>query len=365
MLQKFSVAGFRGFKKKLVFDLSKVHDYAYNSHLVHNGIVASGVIYGANGSGKSCLGFAIFDIVGMLTDFQLADPMRDASAYLNADTTRESAVFEYTFLFGSDTVIYSYQKSAPDKILNEVITLNGCTILERSRNSANFMDNNNLNIPAMPENMSALRYVCRNTLLPDNHPAKAIMSFVEKMLWFRSLNARGYCGYTSGSSKLTDELSKNSKLKDFEAFLRDIAGIRLKLELLENISGNKELYIKYQHRLINFFNAASTGTQELLLIFYWTSIALDDAAFLFIDEFDAFYHFELAAKIVQHISKRQHLQSFFTSHNTSLASTQLMRPDCYFILSNGRITSFADATDRELREGHNLEKLLRSGEFNA
>ncbi len=35
------------------------------------------------------------------------------------------------------------------------------------------------------------------------------------------------------------------------------------------------------------------------------------------------------------------------------------------MLNNGKLTSFADSTQRELREGHNIEKMLRAGEFNA
>ena len=86
---------------------------------------------------------------------------------------------------------------------------------------------------------------------------------------------------------------------------------------------------------------------------------------MFIDEFDAFYHYELAEVIVKLLERMPSSQTILTSHNTNLLSNRIMRPDCYFILSENKLTSFANATRRELREGHNLEKLYMSGEFNG
>lgn len=85
---------------------------------------------------------------------------------------------------------------------------------------------------------------------------------------------------------------------------------------------------------------------------------------MFIDEFDAFYHYELAETIVKLLENMPQFQTILTSHNTNLLSNRIMRPDCYFILSENGLHSFANATKRELREGHNLEKLYMSGEFN-
>ena len=86
---------------------------------------------------------------------------------------------------------------------------------------------------------------------------------------------------------------------------------------------------------------------------------------MFLDEFDAYYHYELSETIVQIAEQMKHTQVIFTSHNTSLLSNRIMRPDCYFILTPNKLTSIVDATDRELREGHNLEKLYMSGEFDG
>jgi AAA15 family ATPase/GTPase len=88
-----------------------------------------------------------------------------------------------------------------------------------------------------------------------------------------------------------------------------------------------------------------------------------EASLMFIDEFDAFYHFELAEIIVKRLKALPLSQVILTSHNTNLITNRIMRPDCYFILTGGRLTSFKNATRRELREGHDLERLFLAGEF--
>jgi len=72
---------------------------------------------------------------------------------------------------------------------------------------------------------------------------------------------------------------------------------------------------------------------------------------------------ELAEKIIEHVSKQTGFQSVFTTHNTALMSNQLLRPDCYLVLSSNHLTPLFKCTEKELREGHNLEKMYRQGEF--
>lgn len=68
MLKKFSVNNFKNFKTKTVFDLGNPLSYEFNEELIKSGCVTKAVVLGINGSGKSNLGLAIFDIIFHLTD---------------------------------------------------------------------------------------------------------------------------------------------------------------------------------------------------------------------------------------------------------------------------------------------------------
>ncbi|CCX68134.1 sMC domain-containing protein [Prevotella sp. CAG:255] len=106
---------------------------------------------------------------------------------------------------------------------------------------------------------------------------------------------------------------------------------------------------------------ASTGTLNLELQYYWLK-EMGNATFVFVDEFDAFYHYELSYTICKLLFKGKH-QAFVTTHDTFLLTNDLLRPDCFFILKNNEINAICDLTDKELRFGHNLEKLYRGGTF--
>ena len=66
MLKKIRIKNYKCFKD-LSFDLTAA-DYSFNPGLVRDNIVNKALIYGKNGSGKTSLGFAIFDLVQHLTD---------------------------------------------------------------------------------------------------------------------------------------------------------------------------------------------------------------------------------------------------------------------------------------------------------
>lgn len=53
MLTKFAVTNYRGFKDRIEWDLSHPSNYEFNTHVIKDGVVKNGIVYGPNGSGKT------------------------------------------------------------------------------------------------------------------------------------------------------------------------------------------------------------------------------------------------------------------------------------------------------------------------
>lgn len=107
----------------------------------------------------------------------------------------------------------------------------------------------------------------------------------------------------------------------------------------------------------------STGTSAVMLFFYWYMLIKEaKVSIVFIDEFDAFYHHDLSKLIVNKLMQAG-IQFIVTTHNTSLMSNDLMRPDCYYLMGNNKILPLSKCTDKELREVHNIEKIYKAGGF--
>ena len=125
--------------------------------------------------------------------------------------------------------------------------------------------------------------------------------------------------------------------------------------------GEKNLYCYIDKKKVPFDLLVSTGTQSLKLLYFWMK-KLGDATFVFIDEFDAFYHFRLSFEVCKRLFNLG-CQVFMSSHNTYLMTNDLLRPDCNFIVNNNKIKPLCDCTEKELRFGHNIEKLFRGNAF--
>ena len=366
MLKRFEVQNFKGFKERLVFDLT-ARDYEFNKHLVVNDIVNKAIIYGKNGVGKSSLGIALFDIVSHLTDKERM-PVIYLMNYLNLETNVGYATFIYYFQFGQDEIIYEYEKTNQNNLIQEKLTLNSKIILRYNYydQTNNFIDKElvgDLNIDLLDNRLSIIKYIYRNTPTSTAPILRKMVEFCENMLWYRSLSdGNAYSGFTNGGNTLTEMLYASGRVKEFQKFLNE-NDLFYNLSF-RNINGIHELCVEFPNKkYAPFTSIASTGTMTLFLFFVWSN-SFNKISLLFIDEFDAFFHFESAKNIVMQLNQATNFQTILTSHNTYLMQNQLTRPDCCYILTKDKISSLFNATNKEIREAHNLEKMYINGAFN-
>lgn len=383
MLVKFQVKNFKKFKDEIIFDLSNIRNYSFNEEVIKNKILNTALIYGGNGSGKSNLGFAIFDIIFHTTDNEKVGEFYTNYLYGNG-ISADKAEFNYTFKFGNNVFSYRYTKGDYEVLVEEELVVNGKQVLYLNRETnevylsieeaGTLKIENILNI-----NLSLLKFFFNNAILNENSDYLKLWNFLNSMLWFRSIRKDNSMGYRLETKDITDgileinKVKKNihlsseereaiflSNLKDFESFLSE-AGVFLQLKTRET-EGKRVIEADIDGRLLPFFEIASSGTMALVTFYIWYK-NLENIKFLFIDEFDSFYHYKLSQLVIKKLKEKLETQTILTTHSTNLMDNDLLRPDCYFIIKNNTLKSLPELTDKELREAHNIEKLFKSGAF--
>jgi len=374
MLCFYSVKNYRGFKDTITLDLTS-SNYEYNYECVRDGYAHKTLIYGYNGVGKSNLGLAIMDIIVNLTDKE-KNLLLDSN-YRNLESDNDLVEFIYKFIFHGIMIEYQYGKNAPESFLYERLFINEKCVVSYNRKTnepliINLPGTQTLNKDISKIAISVLKYIKSNTVLEQSAETTALLSFfdfVDRMLFFRNLDDRKYAGYEVGTHQLFDEIVRKSHFDDFKTFLADAD---VPSNIISTISDNQiDVFFKYETAqsktsLLDFYDNCSTGMKSLIVLFYWLQNAIFEKippSFIFIDEFDAFYHQRLSEYVVNFIKKINNCQFILTTHDTGVMSNDIMRPDCLFLMNKNKLKSLSSLTKKELRSAHNIEKMYRAGAF--
>lgn len=367
MLAKFSVNNFKNFEGLIELDLEKTKNFEFNGEAIRNNVINTALIYGENGSGKSNLGLAIMDISSSLTDKEKNQKYMSVPM-VNLNYSGAGVDFKYKFKFDSYYVEYEYTKSNPSTLLTEKMIINDKEVLNYNHTEQMgtlcLEGAGSLNTNLKEKNIAFAKYVHTNSVLDDTIINKLFLrffDFVNNMLLFSSLENNHYQGFSVGSDKIDNGIVESGQLKNLQNFLK-AAGLEYDL-IPKEVGTEKKIYCKFGDKEVNLFTIASRGTCTLILFFYWL-IKLDEVSFVFIDEFDAFYHNELARYVVQEVLDIG-TQAILTTHNTSIMDNDLLRPDCYFNINKSTIQSFSFRVNKDLRKAHNIEKMYRAGSFDG
>lgn len=366
MLTKFAVTNYRGFSKRIVLDLSNPKNYSFNPSSISNGIIKNGIIYGPNGVGKTNLGLALFDI-----EYHLAPLKAKKNDYYNnfvfAGKSNITVDFEYTFIFDQNVLEYNYSKDASGVLRKEALVVNGVNVFTRDGDKITINPKEFSNASSIQSqfienanSVSIVNYLLAFYPLEKNNYLLKLQSFVNGMLWFASLEVREFIGIESKPNGNIEEfIISNGLISEFTEFLKRVSGQTF--DFVTPKKGDTTLWYKVENSKLPFCFTVSTGTRSLELLYFWLK-HMSETTFVFIDEFDAFYHFQLAFNICKELFNLP-CQLFLSSHNTYLMTNELLRPDCNFIINDGSIKSLSNCTDKELRFGHNIEKIYRAGAF--
>lgn len=142
--------------------------------------------------------------------------------------------------------------------------------------------------------------------------------------------------------------------------LLDKTGIHL--DLRTNNDSELTLMLDTRKGYLPFNKVASTGERAIV------NLALEinrhkACSLLCIDEFDAFYHYNLAKRMLLEVIPQLGDQYILTTHNTSFLN--LIDYNTIYILNKSGCHHLTELTNRKLIPGLNFEHLFRAGEFNV
>ena len=275
MLKRFEVINFKQFNS-LQWDFSKVRNYDFSMDCLADSpsgkFIKTALVYGRNSSGKSNLGFALFDIVQHLVD-KVKKP--DAyTYYANADHPDDPVKFSYTFLLDGKEVVYSYSKSSFLELTGETLLIDGREVfswddnekIHRFENLSSF-GFERLNFVYKDSSLSFLRYLANNSPLPEDSTIRKLMDFVGSMLWFRRVDTgNSFMGLLSVTDHLDSFIISHGLTEKFEKFLND-HDVNERLKVAKSPDGREGLYFAHEQAL-PFFAVASSGTLALTVLFY-------------------------------------------------------------------------------------------------
>lgn len=366
ILLRFSVSGYRGFCDRIELDLTDKRNYQFGKDCLRGEVLDKIIIVGGNGAGKTNFGYAMTDIVTTVTGFNRDIGQMNEGCFINGCCEDRVAEFCYVFVHRGFRIEFTYTKNTPTSIVSERLVVDGVTAFyyslhEKGRSvfDTRLMGMEWMDYSVLDGRTSIIRTIVKEAGCDADSAVGAIWSFASHALFYRSMWKKDeHIGLMDSDDDVETYIIGNSLVDEFSSFLRE-AG----LECGDIGVSGRRLVIRTGDRSIPFIDAASRGTMIMCRLFCWIKRCRDLDALIFFDDFDDMFHYATARNTIRTIISSNRSQCIFVTHNSGLITNDFLRPDCCFILEDGKLSSLASRTEKDIRKGHNLEKMLRDGVF--
>ena len=364
MLIRFWVEGFRRFGERIGLDLTDKKNYRFGEECVRGDFLDKIVILGGNNQGKTAFGFAMSDIASVAGDFQKDIGQKDPECFLNKDVGADKATFHYELAKKGSVITYEYSKSAPDELVSEMLCIDRTVVFryDLSKSPEVSFDPILFGSSEPPEpdgRRSMVLMMADRNRAPSESPIGAVRDFALNSLYYMAMwKMDVHIGKMDGNDNVERFIIERNLVQEFSRFLSEVCWVDTEFEVSEG-----RLYMKKKNGLVPLLYGASRGTMILCRLFCWIKRSGDRDALVYFDDIDDMFHHRTAENVIRYIITNNRSQCIFVTHNTGIVSNNFMRPDCCFIMDGGQLRSLASLTDKDIRRGHNLEKMLREGEF--
>lgn len=392
MLIQFSVENYLSFKDKVVFSMlagkDKEHKEAVAEINEKEKYLKSGVIYGANASGKSNLLQALWFMVSyVLTSHEKQLNLPTGRVPFKFDPNAEKLPSSFEVIFIQDQVKYAYGFSATDNEITDEYLYHyphgrKALVFERT-NTKEYRFTTDVELQSSLKDRNSKNKLYLSTAANWNYDKVIPVFNWFSTCMFLNMNTYGQA-YGVNAETLRDDDYRDRVAAMLRAADFGIHGLRVK-EGNVSLGGTwSDVYdnIEAIHRVIDKNGIAQTyslnmmeesrGTNTYLNLIGLVHKALETGGLFVADELDTNLHPLLTEQIVALFNSEKdnpnNAQLIFTTHNTNLMDLKILRRDQIWFTEKDENTAVSDLFSLDsysVRKDAKVEKSYLLGRYGA
>lgn len=392
MLIQFSVENYLSFKDKVVFSMlagkDKEHKEAVAEINEKEKYLKSGVIYGANASGKSNLLQALWFMVSyVLTSHEKQLNLPTGRVPFKFDPNTENLPSSFEVIFIQDQVKYAYGFSATDNEITDEYLYHyphgrKALVFERTK-TKEYRFTTDVELQSSLKDRNSKNKLYLSTAANWNYDKVIPVFNWFSTCMFLNMNTYGQA-YGVNAETLRDDDYRDRVTAMLRAADFGIHGLRVK-EGNVSLGGTwSDVYdnIEAIHRVIDKNGIAQTyslnmmeesrGTNTYLNLIGLVHKALETGGLFVADELDTNLHPLLTEQIVALFNSEKdnpnNAQLIFTTHNTNLMDLKILRRDQIWFTEKDENTAVSDLFSLDsysVRKDAKVEKSYLLGRYGA